>query len=436
MGVLDGRGHTITGISIDTAGNAAGLFARLDGARVSNLVIADAQIRIGRDMPGSEATAGILAGKTEGGDVAAKAEGGEITAGTLAGMAAGSKISNVTVTNGSITAHSPGIIGGVVGIAIDTSFDNTGIDGGAITGTDIAGGIAGRIEGTGILYACHSHADITGKIAGGFAGQMQGKPLTANANHALEIDDCTATGKVASLENGVAGGFVGIGEYVIITDSSAHGSVSGVAGAGGFVGRLSGMSRVLYAYAKGDVTLMAGNSNAKNRTSPEFGIANAKYTASPESGIANAKYTASPGSDIASGFAGGFIGELTSSACVEFSYSAGMVVAANGCENTAVGGFVGVISAQGAPNTITHSLSFAPWVTGDGYVHRFAGRTEHDGINGCYAHLGSMVVRGGSIVHVLPNAYGADGADMSMAQIEGVTARLGWRRGVSEPLLK
>jgi len=303
------------------------------------------------------------------------------------------KHSNTTVKIDISTAA-----GGLVGFAVSTSFCSSGTDSGVVKGKNTVGGFAGRLEGRGTVLECHSHAEVIGEVAGGFVGQISGSRLSANANHTFEVDRCHATGKTLSSAGGIAGGFAGKGEYVLIKDSSAYGDVRGYAGAGGFAGQLSNLSRIIHAYAKGDVFL-DGQQAARH-------------------------------SSETTGFAGGFIGELANSACVEFSYAAGAVITGETSERAAAGGFVGVISAHGAPNTITHCLSFAPWVVGDGYVHRFAGRTDHDGVNGCYAFLGSMVVNNGSLTHILPSAYGPDGADMSHAQVDEIVKRLGWRRPI------
>ena len=406
-GSLDGGGHSIIGLDIDAVTHSAvGLFARLEGACISNIVLVDPRMQISGGKTDCGLSAGLLAGEVvdsviknitiENGIISAIGPGLENAAvGGLAGRMKNSTVENTTA-NVQIRSNAEAA-GGVVGLAIDTNFYNSGAGVGIVKAKNAAGGFAGRLEGTGEVLDCHSQAHVTGKVAGGFVGQITGSKLSANANHGLVISQCRATGKTTSNAGGIAGGFAGKGEYVLIRDSSAQGDVHGCAGAGGFVGRLSHLSRIIYASAKGDVLL-------EEQQAP----------VSP-SGLP--------------GFAGGFVGELTNSACVEFSYAAGSVIAGGGSE-TAVGGFVGYISASGAPNTITHCLSFAPWVVGSGYVHRFAGRTSHAGVNGCYAHLGSMVVRGGNLVHVLPSAFGQDGADMSMAQVEDVTRRLGWRRDV------
>jgi len=509
-GSLDGRGHTIVGVNIYAVGEGTfGLFARLEGADISNLILAEANIYTNGDLGEHSVIAGLLAGAAVGGSIsnvtiargqisleghglAGAMVGGLIGSGAdlrlddiiidikidtrrdsqnvsrempsnhghayavavggLAGHLTNCTVAQSYVRSAVINANAEAV-GGVVGLAIDTSFFGTGIDSGIISQSgnshkkggvaacndrhkmsclaykkNATGGFAGRIEGTGTIYECHSHADVTGGIAGGFAGQISGSQLPANANHALEIAECSATGKTTSGKGGIAGGFVGKGEYVLISDSSAYGNTAGCIGAGGFVGQLSNLSRVIYAYAKGDVTLATGVAHPVGVSQPAI----TTTSVGPQTPSSRPSLP---------GFAGGFVGMLTNTACVEFSYSAGSVIAGESSEmvanswpcnqdagSVAVGGFVGLISSTGTPNTITHCLSFAPWVVGNGYVHRFAGRVDHDGVNGCYAHLGSMVVRGGSITHVLPSAFGADGADMSMAQVEDVIARLGWRR--------
>ena len=107
------------------------------------------------------------------------------------------------------------------------------------------------------------------------------------------------------------------------------------------------------------------------------------------------------------GATGGFIGKLTNSSRIESSRSFGVV---QGKEN--VGGFVGIVSADGAPNNITNSAVLSPAVIGDTNVRRFAGLLEHEGINGCHAYLGMAIIAEGQLLHVVPNAYGADAADI------------------------
>jgi len=362
-GSLDGRGHTIRG------GN--GLFGLVENAIIKNLVLEDFSV----------CTAGLLAEKAVDSQIAninikngaIRSSGNHDAIGGLVGRLHNCIVENVIIDI-EIEAAAD-FIGGVVGIATNTRFYSSGVDGGRLVGEGVIGGFAGELAGMGLMLACHSNADVTGKIAGGFVGQIAGEELLTNANHKIEIIESTATGNV-SAETG--GGFAGTASFASIVECGAYGDVTSEK-VGGFVARLVDRSRVIYSYAKGNAT---------------------------------------------GEVAGGFVGEIAKGACIEFGFSAGTVMGED-----IVGGFVGVITDDGEPNTITGSLSFAPWVVGsvEGKVHRFAGYAAHRGVNGCYALLSSMVVRGDELLHVLPNAYGSDGGDMSAAQVEEITTRLGWR---------
>ena len=417
-GEFDGQGYKITGLS-------QGLFNKLEDAKVNGIVLENANMQI---MSTGEIAAGLLAGQAinsviENIKVANSvisvtgAKNGDV--GGLVGKGTGLMLADIHIqaridvhgeslqTTGGLAGHLCKSIadrvlvsaeinaasvntGGVAGQAVDSKFYHSGKNTGRVIGTNIVGGFAGSIEGTSLVIACQSNADVEGLVAGGLAGLLKGGNLSVNANHSLEIFQCRATGNITS-PDGIAAGFVGKAEYAAIKDSSAYGAAYGHTSTGGFVGQLSNYSRVIYAYAMGNVFSKGG------------------YT-------------------------GGFVGEIKNTACIEFAYSAGAVIARDDALDSVVGGFVGVISASGPPNTITHSLSFAPWVVGPKYVHRFAGRADHEGVNGCYAFLGSMVVRNGAISHVLPSAFSHDGADMSSAQLEEIVSQLGWTRPV--PVIK
>jgi len=412
-GSFDGRGYTIRGLLIEEKPqHVQGLFGKVEGANISNLILENAVIRLEKNS--TETIVGLLAGeayncrfrniKIINGAVFADDQriesvwgGSDYKSNGAIGGFVG-RIVNSMVESVYVTANinvSSSVAGGVAGHSVDTRFYHSGTDGGTVTGQGTVGGFIGRLEGTGPVLGCRSSADVTGGIVGGFIGQVKGPRLPTNANHTLEIFQNKATGKTVSTGK-LAGGFAGEVSYALIKDCTVYGDVSGGTIIGGFVGELNQRSRVIYGYAKGEV----------NGQIPEG--------------------TAHKTSKITDRAMGGFAGEIAGAACIEFSYSSGSVFANYGWEG-AVGGFVGVISDVGAPNSITHCLSFAPWVIGTDYVHRFAGRAKHQGINGCYAHLGSQVVRDGELAHVVPSAYGADGADMSSSQVESVAKRLGWK---------
>ena len=499
-GNFDGGGHKIRNLQIENKPwSTQGLFGKIEEAYIYNLVLVDACIKLGDNSPagGNKMAVGLLAGEAknsriknitiENGKIASINGSTDLTNGSTSQARA--RNNSKSVTGGSIL-HIGGLVGrlrscivenalvsveidaaaatagGVVGLSVDTKIYNSGTEGGAITGNSIAGGFAGRLEGTGLIAGCYSNVDVTGGIAGGFAGQVNGSPLTNNANHGLEISHSRATGKTTAMDS-IAGGFIGEGAYVFIKDCAAFGDVYGHTVTGGFVGLLSDLSRIIHSYAKGDAR-MKTNWDAREEAM-SYTKEDTTSVASPKKNSKAIENPRAPGGAIESPKAiGGFVGKVSGGACIEFSYSVGSVVSddsaisVNGAISTgaamsddaaisvtsatpiasgvaaassdmlSVGGFAGIISAKGPPNTLTHCLSFAPWVVApqNSYVHRFAGNVQHDGVNGCYAYLGSMVVQGGTMAHVLPNAYGPDGADMSHSQVDRIRERLGWKRPI------
>ena len=116
---------------------------------------------------------------------------------------------------------------------------------------------------------------------------------------------------------------------------------------------------------------------------------------------------------------------------IEYAFSDGYV---SGAYDT--GGFAGTIAAPGAPNTLFACISFADWVIAETEeaepgINRLVGNMEHEGVNNCYAYLGTVVaeltnLRYANLRHISPNPYGADGGDINKQTIEAILARLGW----------
>jgi len=379
-GRFDGREHTIRGGEL-----SVGLFGHVENAVIENLVLEDFTIKI---PIGKTDFTGILAQEIsnsqitnitiKNGNIRSTSSVGAV--GGLAGSLDSCTVSSITVDV--VIDVSADFTGGLAGIATDTCITDSKIKSGTLKGGKTIGGFIGHHIGQSLINDCHSSADVVGETAGGFIGKMSGKELPANANHKVEVTRSSSTGNVTSC-SGYAGGFVGEVYFASITECGAYGNVSGGAKNGGFVAGLYDNSRVIYSYAKGDV--------------------------------------------FEGEIIGGFCGVIANGACIELAYSTGSVISKE--IGVSVGGFVGMIAMDGAPNTITGCLSFAPWVTGvkDGNVGRFAGHMEHNGVNSCYSLLGSMVVSGDELIHALSSAYGADGKDMSMDQVEEVAYKLGWR---------
>ena len=322
--------------------------------------------------------------------------------GIMARSALNSTIVDCTVS-GTVVYTDTGSAGGVVGYASGSAFKGCEayVD---VKGKSCVGGFAGSLANESMLVNCRSYGDVYGeKIVGGFVGTTEGVKLSENANHSIKLVQCHSFGDVELVRgvavvpvdgiaggfagvatDGIAGGFAGDLSYTVADAVSASGEVmANNAVVGGFVGRLTHRSRITNACAYGDVNNVSG-----------------KQT-------------------------GGFVGLITHGSGIEYAFSSGDV---SGSQDT--GGFAGAISSLGAPNTLFACLSFANWVLSDGNgsgLNRLIGRMDHEGVNNCYAYLGSMVTSGGdTLLHVSPNAYGVDGGDINNQTIEGILSRLGW----------
>lgn len=339
-GTLDGAGFEIRG--------AGALFGVLDGAEIRNLKICGVEIHARGDFGRSEFSAGLLAGEVIGGVIEnVEVFGGELTAetleggsglvGGLIGSARDAEIKNVRVYNVRVIADGGAelrAVGGLAGLLENCTVEGSGVFGAEIRANAAAGGFAGIVCGKTVFEDCDASGDVYANgIAGGFAGRVDG----SRAGVGAEFLRCRATADVRA------------------------------ATAGGFVGRLSGRSRVAHSHAHGMVV-------AEN--------------------------------------AGGFAGEITNASRIEFSSA---VSAVYGTENA--GGFAAIISAAGAPNTITNSLALGPVVASDANARRFAARLDHDGINNCYAALGMAIIRGEALAHAVPNPFSADGGDIARSRI-------------------
>jgi filamentous hemagglutinin family protein len=315
-GDLDGRGHTLSNLTISNNGIAAnwGLFGNvLAGARVSNLNLAAANVS-GYDNVGmlagsnagtleqvsasgivsggrrySNSSTGGLVGANSGTIVAASSQGevnGDFQTGGLVGYNTG------LVTGGVSTAAVAGYayVGGLVGA--NETIDNVAVieDGhasGAVNGVVGVGGLVGRNLG-GRIVASTASGKVTGTgaevgglvgssvatrtdsvietssatgdvLAEGTVGGLVGMNSSGNTNHKAIIRDSQASGSVTARSN-YAGGLVGHSNGTsIISGSLAASSVSGRSQVGGLVGYQDGANASLVnSYAQGVVT---GNSH-------------------------------------------------------------------------------------------------------------------------------------------------------------------------------
>ena len=178
-GTFDGGGHTITGLTVTTNDEYAGLFGWLNRAgTVKNVV-----------MEGVQITSNQIYGGSIGG---------------VAGYSWG------TIENCSVSGSVSGTVyvGGVVGVQIGGSI--TGCSSSAtVKGTVDVGGVAGQTNSSATLTACYATGNVIIEMAskkniagGGLVGMNAGSSLLA----------CYATGNVTS--TGSSTGYVHIGGFL------------------------------------------------------------------------------------------------------------------------------------------------------------------------------------------------------------------------------
>ncbi len=279
-GVLDGDGHQIFDILIHhTSEDDAGLFARLDGAVVKNLVFSKADVAGGNRV-------GVLTGRAAGSTISNitvtnSVVAGDSEVGILAGRAEGnSTISNITVTNSEVTGSAQ-VVGGVIGDSNGVDVSDVRVTASRITGKSFVGGVAGRqLDGRistarvtastitatnkgGGMVGIMSGGIIQGSAAigilikGGFVSRgkpFQGRQLGGLVGRLLGkgvIRQSYATGLVGRLATGLGvGGLVGyLQPGALVENSYAWVGVAGDSPIGGLVGANLGTIRNTYAYS-------------------------------------------------------------------------------------------------------------------------------------------------------------------------------------------
>ena len=190
-GTFDGGGHTITGLTVTTNDEYAGLFGYLGNfgnaaGTVKNVVMEGIQITCNRRLG---------------------------SAGGVAGFSRGGTIENCSVS-GSVSGTMRA--GGVVGVQWEASI--TGCSSSAtVKGLAYAGGVAGETNSGATMAACYATGNVTIEIdpintilGGGLVGFNAGSSVLA----------CYATGNVTSTGSSTGridiGGFLG-GNYTTVT---------------------------------------------------------------------------------------------------------------------------------------------------------------------------------------------------------------------------
>ena len=213
-GTFDGRGFTISGLTIDATvsgddvDDAYGLFGVIDGATVTNLTLANVHITV---------------------------DGGECVGGVVGLMVNGSTVSNIEMDVGSGITAVRGL-GGIVGrMTISGTIKNC-VNEASINGSGAnVGGIVGAAYYTAVgsemyITNCKNYGAVTctAGVAGGIAG-LSAANVSGCENHAVITGNGTdVAGIVAEQQN--AGSVTNCVNYADITNNS------GAYGTGGIVG--------------------------------------------------------------------------------------------------------------------------------------------------------------------------------------------------------
>ncbi len=198
-GTLDGRGFTVSNLTLSNSSNYQGLFGVVSGAAVIfDLTLEDVSMTVGG--PG----------------------------GCLIGLAGSCSITNVHVTGTSSITE-------------------------ATSSLSYFGGLIGQASADCTIYNCSSNADVSGVDMVAFLGGLIGF-----GSGTLDCQKSFATGDIASSAIAVeGGGFIGRQSAGSIADCYATGAVTidGIAlTAGGFIGRLnSGTNSISTSYSAGAV---------------------------------------------------------------------------------------------------------------------------------------------------------------------------------------
>ncbi len=238
-GIVNGNGHSITGLVINNpAGAYFGLFGSADGGNMCNIHIAGASIT------GDIGASGFVGYMANSSTIAYCSFSGTINGnGRVGGIAGYNDTSTVIgcVSSGTVTS-SDNNAGGIVGYN-DTGTVTLSSSTCAVDGVSSIGGLVGNnVFGTVTDSSAAGAVTGSGQSIGGLIGSSNGP-----------VENCSATGSVTA-SGDYAGGLVGSNEDEINT-SYATGAVSGANYVGGLVGFTNGASSsVINSYARGSVT--------------------------------------------------------------------------------------------------------------------------------------------------------------------------------------
>ncbi len=239
LGRIQGCSSSVSVSGNDTVGGIAGY----NGGQINNCYN-------GGSVTGADQVGGI-AGES-GDDITFCTNAANISGDKYVGGIAG--ISNAEIqdclNNGGYTVEAAGnCAGGIAGCA-SASIERCTNKAKVLTGTDVAGGIAGLCNEADISF-CVNEGDVNGgkDRSGGIVGECHGNNNGVDCN----ISYCTNNGTVSGV-NSYVGGIVGDGLYCSLKECINRGVVAGSGYVGGIAGQFKNYGSLDYATNHGTVT--------------------------------------------------------------------------------------------------------------------------------------------------------------------------------------
>ncbi|MFB9278680.1 GLUG motif-containing protein [Cohnella cellulosilytica] len=364
-GSLDGRGHRITNLYIQSTGNDVGLFAKV-GTALSNGIVHNLEVHASQ-VQGID-NVGILAGTNFGSIENVSVTGavyGQKSTGGLIGF--NNQIVNRQhrVFNSHADVYVSGLmnVGGLIGDSSRSDIINSSASG-VVTGQgDHIGGLIGQ-NGSSLTLGSHATSQVQGvnKVGG-----LVGRSFTS------DYSDSSAAGQVQGEDN--VGGLIGIIEGTdprTISQSSATGDVNGNKYVGGLIG-YSLNSAITDSSASGDVT---GQGDYVGGLIGNFSKSNISDSIATGSVAGEGDYV------------GGLIGHALES-IVSLTSASGSVVSK--------GGYVGGLIGQSRDGDVSDSFATGDVKANQRYIGGLIGRNRGGDVANSYA-AGTVVGDFGPVV--------------------------------------
>ncbi|MBR2705437.1 MAG: hypothetical protein IKE91_08205, partial [Clostridia bacterium] len=212
-GTFEGQGYEIRNIYVNSGKTYAGLFGRLDGAKVRDLGLTG-------EIAGNSKYAGGIAGEILNGAVIMNCYNTAKISGKIyvGGIAGDSKDSIIKYTNNSGTIEGVNNVGGIVG-RLSNSKAEYSYNTGNINGNDAVGGIAGYVENESLIIDTYNTGKAKAKkYAGGIAGYTSAGDILNSYN----VGSVKATDNSGSY--GYAGAIIGYKTNISSSNMAAHNS--------------------------------------------------------------------------------------------------------------------------------------------------------------------------------------------------------------------